>query len=152
MIEESGRVVEITSKGILVETVRQSACGGCSAAKGCGQKVIASIGQGQRFEVLADNPQQLILHAGDGVVLGLDEGVFLKASSLAYLLPLIFMIVAALIADLLKVSDLMVAVAGFGGLASGLAALRWGVQAGSDHCQFHPEILRAQGSDTAVHS
>ncbi|MCW8885381.1 MAG: SoxR reducing system RseC family protein [Motiliproteus sp.] len=151
MIEESGRVISIDSDGVLVETIRQSACGSCSAAKGCGQKMLASVGQGQRFEVLAENPRNLILHTGDQVMLGLQEQAFLKASAFAYLLPLLTMIAAALMAEVFVTSDIWVAFAGFSGLAGGLLILRWRFKLGRDHCQFSPEILRTLGSDKTVH-
>ncbi len=145
MIEEIGRVVSIAASGVVVETVRQSACDSCSASKGCGQKMIASVGQGQRFEVVANNPRQLILTVGDEVVLGLAEEAFLKASFLAYLFPLLFMIVAAVLADLMALSDIFIALSGFSGLAVGLVTLKFFVQSDHEHCQYHPEILRAQG-------
>ncbi len=152
MIEESGKVIAVTADGVLVETVRQSACNSCRAAKGCGQKLLASVGQGQRFEVLADNPRNLILQAGDQVVLGLAEGAFLKASALAYLLPLVVMIVAAVVAELSGQPEAVVAVAGLLGLALGFGCLKWLVVPGGDQCQFNPEILRTERSGISVNS
>ena len=142
MLEESAQVLTVTREGVWVETVRQSACGQCSAAKGCGQKMLASIGQGQRFEVLADNPRRLILQAGDRVVLGLAETAFLKASALAYLLPLVAMIVAAVIAEFIGVSEGGVAVAGLAGLGCGLVVTKLLVSTRSQECQYRPTILR----------
>ncbi len=143
MIEETGRVLEVRSNGVMVETIRQSACSSCSAAKGCGQKMLASVGQGQRFEVLASNPRRLIIDAGDQVVLGLAESALLKASMLAYLFPLIAMIVLAGAGELAGMADPWVALLGGLGLFAGLLLVKSWVKQNSDsHCQYHPQILR----------
>ncbi|OMH38120.1 SoxR reducing system RseC family protein [Motiliproteus sp. MSK22-1] len=151
MIEEPGLVLSVAEDGVLVETIRKSSCGQCSAAKGCGQKMLASIGQGQRFEVIATNPRRLILQKGDQVVLGLAESALLKASFMAYLLPLVLMIVTATFAELAGFSEGVVAVSGIGGLFMGLGVTRW--LTGSDRktrCQQYPEILRTSGSCTST--
>ncbi len=144
MIEEFARVVAITEQGIWVETVRQSSCSSCSAAKGCGQKLLAAVGQGQRFEVLADNPRKLILQTGDRVVLGLAETALLQASALAYLLPLVTLIIAAVLADLSGQPEALIALFGVLGLALGLGVMKWVVGFGIKRGQFQPEILRTE--------
>lgn len=143
MIEETGQVVAITEQGVLVQTVRQSACSSCSAAKGCGQKLLASVGQGQRFEVLADNPMKLPLQSGDQVVLGLAETALLKASMLAYLLPLLSLAVFAAVAEYMQVPEYMVVISAVVGLGAGLLAMRWQVSAGQSSEQYQPQILRS---------
>lgn len=151
MIEETGRVLEVRSGGVMVETIRQSACSSCSAAKGCGQKMLASVGQGQSFEVLATNPRQLMINSGDQVVLGLAETALLKASMLAYLLPLLTMIALAGIGDLSGMADPWVAVLGGLGLFAGLLLVKsWVKQNSVSRCQYHPEILRTIYSDVKM--
>ena len=150
MIEESGVVLSVAEDGVVVETIRKSSCGQCSAAKGCGQKILASIGQGQRFEVLATNPRNLILQQGDEVVLGLAESALLKASAMAYLLPLVLMIVAATFSELAGISEGGVAFSGIGGLFLGLGVTRWLTKSDGKGCQHHPEILRTSGAYTSA--
>lgn len=142
MLEERALVIEVKGAGVLVETVRQSACASCSASKGCGQKLLSDLGQGARFQVLARNPRSLILQQGDSVVLGLEESSFLTASLMLYLLPLFAMMVLALVADWAALPEPLVILAGLGGLLGGLLVVRrWsaGVESG---CRYQPEILR----------
>lgn len=141
MIEETGEVVAVSEEGVLVQTVRQSACSSCSAAKGCGQKLLASVGQGQRFEVLAENPLKLTLQTGDQVVLGLAETALVKASMLAYLLPLVLLAVFAGVAEWLGAAESMVILFALVGLAAGLLGMKWMVS-GSSCNQYQPQVLR----------
>lgn len=141
MIEETGEVLAVQSDGVLVQTVRQSACSSCTAAKGCGQKLLASVGQGQRFEVLAENPMKLSVEVGDQVVLGLAETALLKASMLAYLLPLLLLAIFASLAEWLAAPEWVVVIAAIGGLAAGLFAMKWRVS-GPACEEYQPQILR----------
>ena len=55
MIEQQARVVEIKEGKLFLQVQRQSACGSCSASKGCGTSVLSNI-VGQKFSRLqADN-------------------------------------------------------------------------------------------------
>ncbi|WP_210396704.1 SoxR reducing system RseC family protein [Motiliproteus sediminis] len=142
MLEESAQVIEAADGGVWVETVRQSACSSCSARKGCGQKLLSDIGQGARFRVLARNPRQLVLSPGDPVVLGLAESSLLTASALVYLLPLVTMAVAAVVAQWSGAAEGLVALAGMVGLGLGLLGVRhWGPGRSQD-CRYQPEVLR----------
>jgi len=145
MLEERAQVVETAGQDVLVETIRQSACASCNASKGCGQKLLSEIGQGERFRVLARNPQGYVLQQGDNVVLGLEEASFLSASVMVYLMPLIAMMMLALLADLMQLSEPLVALSGAVGLGGGLLVVRrWGAKAESG-CRYRPEVLRKSG-------
>jgi len=107
MIEEQALVTQVNENGIWVETQRKSACGQCSANKGCGTSVLQNVlgNKRTRLRVLSDIP----VKTGDEVIIGLQEGAFLKGSFAVYLLPLLFMFIFGLLgetlADQLLLSD-----------------------------------------------
>jgi sigma-E factor negative regulatory protein RseC len=142
MLEESGRVISLEGEDVWVETIRQSACAGCSASKGCGQKLIAGLGQGQRFQVKAKNPGALLIKAEDQVVLGLPGSSFLNLSVLVYLTPLVGLMMGALAADLVAASDGLTAIAGLLGFGLGLMLVRWVGKRIEHQCRYQPVVLR----------
>ena len=46
MLIETGRVVALEGNTVWVETLRQSACGSCSARAGCGHGVLNAVAPG----------------------------------------------------------------------------------------------------------
>jgi sigma-E factor negative regulatory protein RseC len=149
MLEESGQVISLEGEDVWVETIRQSACAGCTASKSCGQKLIAGLGQGQRFLVKAKNPAALSIKAQDQVVLGLPGNAFLNLSVLVYLTPLAGLLVGALAADLVTASDGLTAVAGLLGFGLGLVLVRWVGKRIEHQCRYQPVVLR-MGSRVGV--
>ena len=145
MLTESGRVVDVGPSGVWVETIRQSACSGCRSQSGCGQKLLAEVGQGQRFEIKAANPLRLVLQPGDKVELGIEEASFLQASVMVYLLPLLGLIVAAVLADTLGATEPLVISAGVSGLLLVFWVVRWRT-ARAQQCRFLPQILKVARS------
>jgi len=100
MIEEQALVTQVNNNGIWVETQRKSACGQCSANKGCGTSVLQNVlgNKRSRLRVLSDIP----VKTGDEVIIGLQEGAFLKGSFAVYLLPLVLMFVFGVLGETLS--------------------------------------------------
>ncbi len=146
MLTELASVLGVDANGVRVETVRQSACSSCRSKAGCGQKLLAELGQGQRFEVVASNPLQLMLQPGDSVELGIEEASFLRASLMVYLLPLFALILAAIVADQLGVAESMVVASAGLGLLSGFALVRWWGARDRQRCRYQPQILGLKNS------
>ncbi len=122
MIEERARVVSVNGGEVWVETVRSSACGACSAKSGCGQELMHKLGGNRALHIKIHYSGSV--KPGDQVVLGLEEGVFLKSSLLIYGLPLFTFILAIIGGDLLlQWSELWVAAAGLLGLLLGFILL-----------------------------
>lgn len=142
MLTEQAQVVALETEGVRVETVRHSTCSSCQSKSGCGQKLLAEIGQGKRFEIVSDNPHQLLLRPGDIVELGVDESSFLQASAMIYLLPLLGLILSAAIADAAGGVESVVVVAGLLGLMLGFVVVRWWSRRGRQQCRYRPQILR----------
>lgn len=142
MIEEVGRVVGVDGAAVWVETVKQSACSSCSAQKGCGQSLLAKIGDGKRFTLQVDNPSGLVVAANDQVVLGVGERSFLTASLLVYLVPLVAMFLAALTAQQQGGSEPMVILVAVLGLGGGFIGTRYLSRHLERTCRFKPVLLR----------
>lgn len=95
MITETGRVIALQGDQAWVQTIRQSACGSCSARQGCGQRVLASASGGRANQVLVAN--SLGARVGDEVTVAIAESALLSASLLVYALPLLLFVAGALV-------------------------------------------------------
>ncbi len=135
MLTETGRVVAIEGDAAWIETLRQSACGKCTARSGCGHGMLNSaVPSSSRGLIRAYLAQDWLgkVRIHDTVELSLPEQNFLRAASLLYALPLLTTLLAAIGADQYLVSsaatvgsaDLQVSLAACGGLAFGLLLLR----------------------------
>lgn len=142
MLTEQAQVVALEPEGVRVETIRRSACSSCRSQSGCGQKLLAEIGQGQRFQIVSGNPHQLLLQPGDIVELGVDESSFLQASVMIYLLPLLGLILSSAMADAAGAVESMVVLAGLSGLMLGFVIVRWWSRRDRQQCRYQPQILR----------
>jgi sigma-E factor negative regulatory protein RseC len=95
MLEETGKVVAIEGQYVVIETEPRSACGHCNVGDSCGTSVLAGIFSKRRNRVRLEN--HLDLSVGDMTVIGINESVLLSTAVLAYILPLILMIIPAVI-------------------------------------------------------
>lgn len=142
MLEENGRVVRIESDTVWVEMIKQSACSSCSAQKGCGQSLLAKVGDGKRLEIQVDNPQHLEVVLNDEITLGVGERSFLTASLLVYLLPLAIMFSASAILQLSDFDEPQVILGAFLGLAAGFGLTRFVSGLLAQNCSYRPVLLR----------
>ena len=139
MIEEQGRVVATEPGLVWVETQRQSACDSCESRTGCGHSVLARLGSKTvHLQALCD----FNVEVADLVMVGVPEQVLLKSSFLAYLMPLITMLGAALIANSWWGSDAAVAGAAILGLASGFGLLGWHFKRHQHDQLYQPVVLK----------
>lgn len=123
-----------------IQTARQSACSHCQAGTSCGTSVLSRwFGRRQpRIRV----PNALDLAVGQRAVIGIDDQVLVKASLIAYLMPLLGMIGFALLAVQWGLAEGAVALMSLGGLAAGLWLMaRLG--RGGRHGAYQVRLLRA---------
>lgn len=114
MITEQAIVTGRDGNRVEIELQRVSACGGCELNQGCGTGALGRL-LGRRTKPLVIETRQ-DLKPGDHLELALSEAALVKASLLAYGLPLLCMIAAGLCAAALGAAELWVAilaVAGF---------------------------------------
>ncbi|AFL74655.1 SoxR reducing system RseC family protein [Thiocystis violascens] len=148
MIEEIASVVAVDDGGVWVETRRRSACGHCDSASVCGVSALAKLfGEGRNRLRIAD-PAGLRL--GDRVVIGIPDGTLVRASLIAYLLPVIALVAAAAIGTALHLAEGAVALFGLAGLGSGLwlgGRITGGV-AGRE--RYRPTLIRRAGEPGGI--
>lgn len=142
MIEEQGRIVAVEPGAVWVETLRKSTCSSCSVKAGCGQGLLDQLGaSGRRGYVRALSDLQLSV--GDAVVIGVREDLLVRGSLLVYLLPLLGLFVAAVLAEQMSLSEPWVILSALCGFLLACCAVRWrsGITAGDPALQ--PVVLRA---------
>lgn len=142
MIEEHGRVVDVDADGIWVEVHKQSACAGCSAKAGCGQRLVAEATAGKRVVVCVENPNRRPVAVDDAVVIGIAEGAFMKASLLLYLIPLLTLFTLAGLVSQTGVAEGFVILAALVGLLLGLGLVRLIGRHWQRSRDYHPILLR----------
>lgn len=119
MIEELATVVGCTGRLAWVQTHRRGACGACDQGTGCATSVLGSLfGPGPVSRLAVED--HLGVGVGERVVVGIPDGLLVRASVAAYGLPLIALVTAAGIAEWLRAPQLAVAAVGVAGLAAGL--------------------------------
>ncbi|MBH3338716.1 SoxR reducing system RseC family protein [Pseudomonas mendocina] len=141
MIEEQGRVVALEPGAVWVETLRKSTCSSCSANAACGQGLMDRLGVGrQRGYVRALS--QMPLAIGDTVIIGVREDLLVRSSLLVYLLPLLGLFAAALLADGLGLSEPLVILVGLIGLSASWLLVRWRAARVAGDPLLQPVVLR----------
>ena len=140
VIEQDARVVSVEIGFAWVETARRSSCSGCSGSSGCGTSVVAEL-LGERASRLKVS-DGIGVEVGDRVVIGIADAAFTRASLLAYLLPLLMLMLAALAAQTLGVEDESVALIGILGLVLGLAVAGHLTGGASARERYRPALLR----------
>lgn len=155
MIEQTGVIVSVQGQRAEVECVRRSTCGGCTTAGACGTPLLERFLGRKPLLLWVCNPTGAL--PGDEVVVGIPEEALLKASFVAYLVPLIVMIgggvVGGLIAETIApghVQGLSV-LGGTGGLAASLWWLgRFSRARASDLCSRVVAFRRGGGEAAAT--
>lgn len=145
MIEEQAQVVAIKGSRLVLQAQTQSACGSCSASKGCGTSLLSKV-IGRKFtHFQAENNVNAVV--GDTVVVGIAEDALLKGSLVMYIVPIFGMLVFALLADAFLVEatqarDLVIAISAIIGLVFGSLISRWYFLRRASVQLFSPVILR----------
>ena len=149
LVEGVARVVVVDAARTWLEPEQTSSCGACASAAACGVK----SGQNdrrlkaRRFSVSNDAG----LRVGDRVVIGMSEYALIRASSVAYAIPLLSMMVGAVVAHLYFGSDGAAMLSAAGGLLLGVLVARiWAarLQASGD---LSPHLLRRIGPGEDCH-
>ncbi|CAN7205592.1 SoxR reducing system RseC family protein [Pseudomonas sp. LjRoot71] len=142
MIEEQGRVIAVEAGAVWVETLRQSTCSSCSVKAGCGQGLLDQLGvAGKRGHVRALS--DLSLNVGDSVVIGVREELLVRGSLLVYLLPLLGLFAAAVLAEQLALSEPWVIFSALCGFVGACAGVRWRSRQIAADPALQPVVLRA---------
>lgn len=96
MITEPATVVKIEKDAIWVQARQKTACGSCSAEKGCGQNLLAEWASKQTLLKIDTQGQDYsAFKLNDQVLVGVPENVVVKGSLHLYFLPLLTLILGA---------------------------------------------------------
>ena len=155
MTVEKARVISIEpcsdgdNGALWVETFQQSTCGSCEAKGACGQGVLGRwLARGSHcIRVLCDKGQADLFTVGQWVDIGVPDGVVLKASLMAYLLPLLAMIGVAILFESLYGGDLLALIGGMIGFIAGLVLVRIYERKHLDSRQNQPQLLGLSDND-----
>lgn len=141
MIEQQAVVTAVRGTQAEVSVQRQTACGGCDQAGGCSTSVLAGLFNRRNEVILVDN--SIGASPGDRVVLGIEESALQIASVVAYLLPILGLLLGAAFGSSLGAEPLSVAF-GLLGLIVGLFWTRSLGRAASERARYRIRILKNQ--------
>lgn len=143
MIEATARVVEAGAGYAILELQRASACGSCHSQTSCGSAALAKVWGNKSLRVRAIST--LSLQPGERVVVGLADGMLVRAAMLVYLLPILLLITGAILAQLSFASagEELVIMCGALGLGLGLGAARILAQRWRNDPRLQPVVLRS---------
>ncbi|MCU7943180.1 MAG: SoxR reducing system RseC family protein [Candidatus Thiodiazotropha sp. (ex Cardiolucina cf. quadrata)] len=150
MIEEPATVISIDDEHAVVETEQRPACGACTDAGGCSTSLISGLFKRRHSRLRVSNP----IHArpGQRVIIGVQENALLKVSFLAYLLPLVCMILMAILTQaaatlfIWQIGELPQVVGGLLGLIGGFILLRQFAGQKQNEPGYQAVILRLAGT------
>jgi sigma-E factor negative regulatory protein RseC len=142
VLEETGTVVAIEEDAVVVETLQKSACGSCGAQQGCGQHTLGKILKtSTRIRVLLQNQSATSIRLGQQVRIGIPEGVVASGALVAYLLPLVLLLVCAWLGFQWLPLDSFSAFFGLVGLFAGGGIVRWLALRNRDNPNIQPVLL-----------
>ena len=154
MITENAIVVSIDNNQTWIETQRKSACGQCSANKGCGTSVLSKVIGNKLSKIKAIN--NINAQVGDEVVIGLNEHSMLKGAFVVYMLPLIllflFSFVGQLVSDNLAIqnNEVLVILFAVTGFYLGMKKVKSFSSSIAKNEKYQPVILKKSSSSVLV--
>lgn len=145
MIEEYAVVTKRSDGFVTLEVERRTACGLCGQKRGCGNATWGKLLGHKSQEFVAEN--LINANVGDSVVVGINEREILSTVFYLYVVPLIAMLVAAILADQLLNNELYVILASALGLVLGFVWVKghlvgYGGTKKSLNHQCHATMLR----------
>ena len=126
MIIETARVLRVSGAVAWVSCESHAGCQRCAEGRGCGGGILGRL-LGERLREVRVDAAGYRLASGDRVRIGLSETALLQSSLVMYLVPLLTMLAAALVADRLVPlpwRELSSVAAAVPGLLAGLALAR----------------------------
>ncbi len=110
-IEHLGRIEEINGNRVMVNFISQSACASCQA------KGVCSVSEVQEKSIEADNPE-FEINIGDQVRIILQQSMGFKALFLAYIFPLILVLVSLIVLSGFMNNEGLAGILSLGGIAA----------------------------------
>ncbi len=111
MIRHEGRVLDVEGRKIRVAYHHQGGCGSCKARGKCGMV------ESEKREVVVEAPQGEVFEVGDSVMLNVTMSMGRVAVILAYVIPLVLLVVLMFLGGVLGFAEWGVALMGLVGVA-----------------------------------
>lgn len=145
MLMETGRVVAVEKGWLWVETIRQSTCGSCAAAKGCGHGILNSLGNSARNHVKVSSgafPDHRFT-VDDQVRIAIPERLLLDSAMIVYGAPLLATLLGAALLSGLQphASDGEAILGATLGFLGGLSLVRLHAWWRRNHPGLHPRLI-----------
>lgn len=140
MIEETALVLEVREQQVLLQTQRKNACQTCSVKSGCGTSTLSKVVGKRSSQFVVENT--LDLHTGDQVVVAIDENALVQGSLLIYFLPLVLMLMAGILAELLFSTELVTILFSIIGFVLSMMVVRYILSLSRLKKSIHPQLLR----------
>jgi sigma-E factor negative regulatory protein RseC len=140
MLEETARVIEVKDGLLLAETEFRSSCSHCASGDSCTTSVVAKLFGNRRNRLVMENSLQA--KPGDQVLIGIPDALLVRASLMAYLLPLVTMLGVTVLGDALGVEDFFLSLLALMGLAAGFYMVRWATRRAPSQQRYKPRLLR----------
>ena len=139
IIKAFAQIVDLHADHTVLVSERQTLCGSCAAAKGCGVSLLSKTFGNKTLRFETKNIQSPRL--GDWYEIGLPQTALLKIAATTYLIPLAIMIAAAIVASGYGAGDGIVAIASLAGLVVGYMTVHRMVSATRLNNLAQPMIL-----------
>jgi len=156
MIEQQAQVVSVTEGMAAVRLGGRSGCAACDDGRGCGAGVFGRLLR--RRPVVLELENTVGAHAGEPVIVGLPEQLFLRLAARFYLWPLLFALAGAALGHFLATvllesgAGLADALALAGGLLAAAASfLRMRAAAPEFPASSAVHLLRVVGNSDLKH-
>lgn len=138
MLEETAHVVEVRDGLLIAETQSRSGCSHCGNGS-CTTSVVAKLFGVRRNRLVVEN--SLGAEPGDQVRIGISDRSLVRASLMAYLLPLLLMLGVTALGNLVGLNEFLLSLLALVGLAMGFFIVHWVSRGGLSH-RYAPRLLR----------
>jgi sigma-E factor negative regulatory protein RseC len=141
LVEGYARIVAVEGGTAWAEPERAASCGSCATVKSCGSATAwfkLTPAEASHFALANDFNARV----GERIVVGIRQGSLLRASSLAYALPLLTLIGAGLFAQAKGAGEGQTILTSLAGLAVGLVIAHWGAKFLAARGDLAPVFLR----------
>lgn len=143
MIEQQGRIAEMSGTRLRVRMGGTSGCSACDAGRGCGAGIFGRLLQRRPIDLEFEN--QLGADVGQAVMVGIPESLFMRLVVRLYLVPLLAGLAGAAAGHYLSYR------AGFSDAVVDMAALAAGLGAAWLVIRLKTEKTTELKQDPAVH-
>lgn len=151
-ITEVGRVVEIDSHCLWIETIRQTTCQSCSAQKACGHGIMSNIAKNRthKIRVAVDASDIAGYRVDDEVEISIPEHLLVTGALVVYLLPLLTMLGGALLFAQVWAGDVPAVIGAVTGFAGGIFLVRYHAARFNDVGAFNPSVTRLRAANSQI--